>query len=268
MTYQEFDLWLIEQARLLPCPMNKESDAQKAARQSQIDTNNMLLATYKQSFAQEQAILGILTPQLEEMAKSPEGFGATEYAALQAKIINDVGGQYSNVAKEAAREFATTNEAGLPSGVEAQVQAIIAAGAAGQVATGTTNLAIANEQLKQQQRDFALSSLAGQTSLLAGQSGTAGGQVLSGVGAQFNQATQVYNQGSLWKNILSGVVGAGLDVATGGLSGLATAGIGALGRSFGGGNQVPFGADPGYIPPGAITGTPPIVPSFGTSVVG
>ena len=263
MTYQEFDLWLIRQARLLPCPMNKESDAQKAARQSQIDTNNMLLSTYKQSYAQEQAILGVLTPQLEEMAKNPQGFGATEYAALQAKIINDVGGQYSNVAKEAAREFATTNEAGLPSGVEAQVQANLAGAAAGGVATGTTNLAIANEQLKQQQQQYALSSLGGETSLLASQTGTAGGQALSGVGAQFNQATQVYNQGSLWKNILSGVVGAGLDIATGGMSGLVTAGVGALGKAFGGGNQVPFGATPGYIPPGAISG-PGIVPSPGT----
>ena len=246
MTYQEFDLWLIEQARLLPCPMGKESDDQKAARQSQIETNKMLLDTYKQSFAQEQAILGLITPQLEEMAKSPEGFGATEYAALQAKIINDVGGQYSNVAKEAAREFATTSEAGLPSGVEAQVQGQIAAGAAGAVTGQTTNLAIANEQLKQQQRDFALSSLAGQTSLLAGQSGTAGGQVLSGVGAQFNQATQVYNQGSLWKNILSGVAGAGLDFLTGGASNI-----------LGGGS---------FFNP--AQGTPPIVPSTAAPLVG
>jgi hypothetical protein len=239
MTYQEFDLWLIEQARLLPCPMGKESQAQKAARQSQIDVNNMLLATYKQSYAQEQAILGLITPQLEEMAQHPEGFGATEYAALQSKIINDVGGQYSSVAKEAAREFATTNEAGLPSGVEAQVQANIAAGAAGAVTSGTTNLAIENERLKQQQRDFALSSLAGETSLLAGEAGTAGGQTLSGVGAQFNQATQVYNQGSLWKNILSGVVGAGLDFASGGASNI-----------LGGGS---------FFHP--APGTPPIVPS-------
>ena len=244
MTYQEFDLWLIRQARLLPCPMNKESDAQKAARQSQIDTNNMLLATYKQSFAQEQAILGLITPQLEEMAKNPQGFGATEYAALQAKIINDVGGQYSNVAKEAAREFATTNEAGLPSGVEAQVQANLAGSAAGGVATGTTNLAIANEQLKQQQQQYALSSLGGETSLLASQTGTAGGQALSGVGAQFNQATQVYNQGSLWKNILSGVAGAGLDFLTGGISGALTSGVGFLKGAAGG-----------------LSGTPPIVPS-------
>jgi len=244
MTYQEFDLWLIEQARLLPCPMGKESDEQKAARESQINLNNMLLDTYKQSYAQEQAILGVLTPQLEEMAKNPQGFGATEYAALQAKIINDVGGQYSNVAKEAAREFATTGEAGLPSGVEAQVQGQIAAGAAGQAAAGTTNLAIANEQLKQQQQQYALSALQGETSMLAGQTGTAGGQSLSGVGQQFQQATQVYNQGSLWKNILSGVVGAGLNFATGGISGALTSGVGFL-----------KGAAAG------LSGTPPIVPS-------
>lgn len=218
----------------MPIPMNKESDAQKAARQQQADFNKELLAAYKVQFGEQQAILSVLTPQLEGMAANPEGMGSKEYAAVQAKIINDVGAQYSNVAKSAAREFATTSEAGLPSGVEQQVQGEIAAGAAGAEAGNLTQLNIANEQLKEQQRQFALSSLGGIQSGLASQSGTTAGQEISGTGQQFQEATQVYNQGSLWKNILSGVVGAGLDVATGGLSGAFNS-VFNQGQSFGSG---------------------------------
>jgi hypothetical protein len=226
ITYRDFDLWLIEQAKRLPCPMNKESDAQKKAQQNQLDFNNMLVSTFKQAFTQQQTILGVLTPQLEEMAKNPTGFGATEYAALQARIVNDTGAQYSNVAKEQAREFATTNEAGLPSGVQAQVQANLAGAAAGQVAGESNQLAIANEQVKQQQKDFAMSSLSGVQSGLGSQSAAFSGQAGTGLQNQFNNATAIYNQGSLWKNILGGAVGAGLNVF---VPGLGTAVGGAIG---------------------------------------
>lgn len=188
--------------------MNKESDAQKQAQQQQNDFNKTLLDTFKTNLAGQEAILSVLTPQLEEMAKNPEGFGATEYAALQAKIINDTGAQYSNVAKAAATEFATTNEAGLPSGVEAGIQANIAGAAAGQVASESTSLAVANEQEKQRQRDFALSSLTGIQAGLGGESATFAGQTGAGFQSQFQNATTIYNQGSLWKNILGGVAGA------------------------------------------------------------
>jgi len=221
-----------------PWILCKESDAQKKAQQEQNDFNNVLLATYKQQFAQSQAILGIITPQLEHMAANPDGMGADEYAALQAKIVNDTGAQFSNASKAAAREFVTTNEAGLPSGVEEQVQGSIAAGAAGQVAGETSNLAIANEQIKQQQKDFALSALTGIQSGLSSTGVATGGQVETGQQNAFQNATTVYNQGSMWKNILSGVVGAGLNFATGGLSGLAQGGsfLAGGGQALGGGS--------------------------------
>jgi hypothetical protein len=213
-------LWRIVETYDGPWERCKESDAQKKAQQEQNDFNNVLLATYKQSFAQSEAILGIIVPQLEHMATSPEGFGAPEYAALQAKIVNDTGAQFSSVAKAAAREFVTTNEKGLPSGVEAQVQGNIAAAAASQVAGETSQLAIANEEVKQRQKDFALSALTGIRSGLAQEGVATGGTTETGVRSSFDEATTVYNQGSMWKNILSGVVGAGLNFATGGLSGV------------------------------------------------
>lgn len=201
-----------------PWELCKESGAQKAAREQQQNFNQQLMQIYQKQFAEQESILNTLRPQLEEMAKNPQGFGATEYAALQSKIVNDVGAQYSNVAKSAAREFATTNEAGLPSGVEAQVQSGIAAEAAGQVAGQSTNLAIANEQLKQQQQQFGLGNLQNLRAGLGSERVATGGQSLTGLQNQFNQATTVYDQGGLWKNVLGGVIGAGTSFLTGGLS--------------------------------------------------
>ena len=195
-----------------PVELCKESDAQKQAQAQQQDFNKQLMSIYKQQFSSQQAILSAIVPQLEEMAKNPEGFGSTEYAALQAKIVNDTGAQYSNVAKSAAREFATTNEAGLPSGVEAQVQGQIAAGAAGQVAGESTSLAVANEQMKQRQKEFATSTLTGIETGIGGQLQSTGGESLTGINNQFQDATTVYNQGSLWKNVLGGIAGTGLNI--------------------------------------------------------
>lgn len=228
------DNWALHLARTMPVPMNKESDAQKQAQAQQNAFNQQLMDTFKTQFGEQQAILSVLTPQLEEMAKNPQGFGATEYAALQAKIVNDTGAQYSNVAKEQAREFATTNEAGLTSGVQAGVQAELAGAAAGQVAGESSSLAIANEQLKQQQKDFALSSLSGIQGGLSSSAANFSGQAGTGLQNQFQNATTVYNQGSLWKNILSGVAGAGLDVLTGGMSGAMNSVLN-QGQSFGSG---------------------------------
>jgi hypothetical protein len=183
----------------------KESAAQKAAQAQQTAFTAQLQQIYLTQFAEDQAILQQITPQLESIATSPQGFGATEYAALQAGIVNTTGQQYANAAKQAATQFAVANEAGLPSGVQQQVQGQLAGAAAGQVASQSSALAIANEQMKQQQQQYALSTLGGlygQTGSMAGQTA---GQTLTGIGGEFGQATQVYNQGSLWQNILSGV---------------------------------------------------------------
>jgi len=196
----------------------KESDAQKQAQAKQNEFNDSLLTIYKQQFAEQQQILTHLSAPLEAMAEHPEGFGIDEYHALQAKIINDVGAQYSAAAKQNALEFATTNEAGLPSGVELTIEAATRAAAASAVAGKSTDLAIANEQLKQQQKEFALGNLESEAGLLGSETTATGGQAGSGLQSEFQNATTVYNQGSTWKNILNGVVGAGMGFLTGGLS--------------------------------------------------
>lgn len=205
--------------------------ATQAAQKEQAEFSQKLMTIMQTQLGQQAAVLKTVLPQLQEMATNPKGFGATEYAALQAKIMTDTAGQYSSAAKAEAADFATTNEAGLPSGVEASIQANLRGAAAGAVATQSTELTIANEEAKQQQQQYALSAenqiqseFGSQATAFGGQTNTAQAGAASTANSEFNQAQAVYNQGSLWKNILGGVVGAGLNFATGGLSSLAQGG--------------------------------------------
>jgi hypothetical protein len=202
--------------------------ATTAAQQQQTAFANQLMGIYQTQLSQQQSVLKTLLPQLQAMATNPQGFGATEYAALQSQIVNSTGAQYSNAAKSEAQQFATTNEAGLPSGVEQSVQANLAGQASGAVASQSTGLAISNAQLQQQQQQFALSGLNQIQSGIGSQAGQSGGQVNTGLAGsantanqEFQQAQAINNQGSVWQNILGGITGAGLNFVTGGLTGIA-----------------------------------------------
>ncbi len=200
----------------------KESEAEKQAQQQQQQFSQQLMSTYNEQFAEQQAILKTITPQLQATINNPQGFGVTEYAQLQAQIINDTGAQYSNAAKTAAAEFATTNEAGLPSGVEASIQANLAGAAAGQVSGESSQLIVSNAQLKAQQQQQAQAELTGIAANEGSQVESTGNSVNTGTAQAFQEASTIYNQGQVWQNILGGVVGGALggaaDTLTGGLA--------------------------------------------------
>src|SRR5271157_3151713 len=118
------------------------SSGQVAAQQSQTDYTNQLMQVMKQEFALQTSALQYLMPQLQAMATNPQGFGATAYKQMQSELINNVGAQFGGAAKAANENFAVSNEAGLPSGVQSQVNAQISANAAGAEAGGLSNLSI------------------------------------------------------------------------------------------------------------------------------
>lgn len=204
----------------------KAAQAQTRAiqqQQQQFATN--LMKIYQTQLAQQQTILKPLISQLQTMATNPQGFGTAEFAALQAKIVNDTSGQYSSAAKSEAQSFAVSNEAGLTSGAEEAIQAGLKAQAGESVAEQSVNLTVANEQLKQEQQRFAQSGLAQISGTLGSQADATAGMGGSNLGAagataneEFQQASTIYNQGSMWQNILGGVIGAGTNFLTGGLS--------------------------------------------------
>jgi hypothetical protein len=171
-------------------------------------------------FKEQQDLLNnVLLPQLKQMATDPQGFGAKALADMQSKLINTVGTQFASQEKGLQERFATQNLPGVGSGVQEALRANLAQGAAGQEAGGLMDIQLANEQQKERQREIGISGLA-QASTLLGQAPGSAGLALQANQQNFDQSYQMAQQGSLWQNLLGGVIGAGLNFATGGISGM------------------------------------------------
>jgi len=215
----------------------KVSEAEKAAQRQSAQESQYLQSMMKTQFKEQQDLLNkVLIPQLTQMATNPEGFGVKALAAMQSQLINTVGTQMASQEKSVQQQFATQNLAGLGSGVEEAIRANLAAGAAGTEAAGLQNIAIQNAQLQNQQREFGLSGLSSASSLL-GQAPQSAGLGLQANQQNFEQSYKMAQQGSLWQNLLGGVIGAGLNFATGGVSGLLQGGSFLAGAGQAGGGQ-------------------------------
>lgn len=214
----------------------KASDAQKQAQQQSQQEAQFLQNMMKTQFGEQQDLLNkVLIPQLTQMASNPQGFGAQALAAMQSQLINTVGGQFASQEKSLQNQFASNNLAGLGSGVQQAILANLGGQAAGAEGQGLSNIAIQNAQLKNQQQEFGVSGLAGADQLL-GQAPQAAGLALGANQNTFNQATQIHNQGGFFSNLMGGLLGAGLNFASGGLSGMMQGGsfLSGAGQAMGG----------------------------------
>jgi len=198
----------------------KVSDEEKAAQAQSAQESKYLQNMMQVQFKEQQDLLNnVLLPQLKQMATDPQGFGAKALADMQSKLISTVGSQFASQEKGLQERFATQNLPGVGSGVQEALRANLAQGAAGQEAGGLMNIDLANEQLKEEQRMAGISGLAGASTLL-GQAPGSAGLALQANDQNFQQSYQMAQQGSLWQNLLGGVIGAGLNFASGGMTGL------------------------------------------------
>jgi hypothetical protein len=218
----------------------KVSNAEKQAQAQAQQESQFLQSMMKTQFAESQTLLNsVLLPQLKQMATNPQGFGAKALADMQSQLINTVGSQYASQTQNLQNRFAVSNAPGLGSGFQTALQANLAQGAAGQEAGGLMNIQLANEQAKLDQQRFGLGGLA-QASTLLGQAPQSASLGLEANQNFANQAHTLATQGSLWSNLLGGVMGAGLNFASGGLSNVLKGG------SFLGGGSPPPGQQPAF----------------------
>lgn len=195
----------------------KVSGEEKQAHAQSVQESQFLQNMMQTQFSEQQGLLNnFLIPQLKQMATNPEGFGAKALADMQSQLINTVGSQFASQTKGLQERFATQNLAGLPSGVQTALQAQLGQGAAGMEATGIQDIQLANERAKLEQQQFGLSGLADATQLL-GAAPQSAGLALRANQQRFGQSYQMAQQGSLWQNLLGGVMGAGLNYAAGAL---------------------------------------------------
>lgn len=224
------------------------SKAEQQAQAAQAAFSQQMQSLFNVQFQQDQELVGYLKAQMQpivdhlnQIVENPTGFSPQQMSNMQSALINTAGEQYTNAIRQAQQRFATTNLRGMPSGVQEQILGQIGAQEAGVVAQGTTNIQMANAQLAQQKQAQAetlrlsalgeMGQMVGNLQNIAPQTGSLFNQSNQ---QSFNQAYQMSQQGFGWGNLLSGVVGAGLGFATGGLSNL-TSGQSFFGGSRGGG---------------------------------
>lgn len=169
-------------------------------------------------YGQSQALQATLTPMLEAEISNPTGFSPTELADLNASNINTTGAQYANVQKQLNATNASSNMAGLTSGVGAAESAALKGSAAGTVALNAQSTQLANAQLQTQNKNMAQSQLLGMQSGQAGQAISQGSLETQSEGSAFGQASTEQQQSSqLMNSVLGGLTQAGVGAASAGL---------------------------------------------------
>ena len=190
----------------------------QASMKGSADFMKTLTESFKQRFAGQTSILNNLDNVFTHLIQNPQGFSPTLLAGLQTNNSEAVAKDYAH-AKEAYQETVAARNGGqggngLPSGVDAQIQAQIASGAAQEEAAGTRQIGIANEQ--ERNKNY--------WSALAGEEGVGHEEDPLGFGNEVNssanstadlgQAYQASKQSGLL-SALGGVVG-GVGSAVGG----------------------------------------------------
>lgn len=177
-----------------------------------------------------------IIPQLTQMATNPQGFGAQALSAMRSTLINQVGTQAASQTRQMQQNFASQNLAGLGSGVQQALAANIGQSAAGQEASGLNSIAIANANAQMQQQQYALSGLQGAVGQL-GQLPQSAGLASQLANAEFSGAYNLSNQTGMGQQLVSGLVGTGLN-ALGAMAGMPEpigGMLGSLGSNIAGG---------------------------------
>jgi hypothetical protein len=193
-----------------PVALCKGDETAMAAERQQAAFNTQLMGIFTKQFGQQQDVLKYLQGKMQPMIDNPTGFSAQAESAMRTGASEQVAGQYQNAQKALANQRAQRGDAGLPSGVDAQIDAQVGNAAAATGAQAQNDITLQNEQLKNANMWNAVNAL-------------------SGVGAQFNPQSygSLYNQGagnvanlsqaynaskqSQLMGVLGGVVGGGIS---------------------------------------------------------
>jgi hypothetical protein len=193
-----------------PVALCKGDETAQAAERQQAAFNTQLMGIFTKQFGAQQDVLKYLQGKMQPMIDSPTGFSADAEAAMRTGASEQVAGSYQNATKALANQRAQRGDAGLPSGVDAQIDAQVGAAAASDSARAQNDITLQDEQLKQGNYWNAIN-------------------VLNGVGAQYNPQSYagLYNQGagnvanlsqaynaskqSQLMGVLGGVVGGGIS---------------------------------------------------------
>lgn len=180
---------------------------------SQGTFTNLLQQTFATNNAQQQSQLAFLNNKLTSAINNPQGYSPETLASMRAQANDAVAAENQNVQRAVNAKQATQGGAdALPSGVNAQVNAAVAAEAAQAGNRAQQDITIQDANLKNDNLWNAVKSEEGVASL-EDPTGFAGAE--TGSAGQVGELSKAVTsaKGPGWGSILGGVVGAGLGAA-------------------------------------------------------
>jgi hypothetical protein len=204
----------------------------RAGESAQNQFNSTLTNAFNAQFGNQQNVLNFLTNKLQATVNNPQGFSPEALAAARSSAIENTAGNYANAARTVNNQIAARGGSALPSGVNAQIQGELAAGAANQESQNLNQINLANEQQRQNNYWNAVQGLSGTANMynpngIAGEV-NAGTNALTNIGQAFNATTQ-QGFGATFLHGFGSALGKGL--------GTALSGGGGVGGLFGGGGS-------------------------------
>ncbi len=224
---------LVEFVLTHPVSGGKGDDAAKSTEKSTADFTNTLQGVFATNNASQQEKLNFLTKQLESGVTNPQGYSPETLASMRTQAAESGAQNNADVMQAVNEKNATqTSATSLPSGVQEQIQAGIAAKEAANESNQQLGITQANGQLQVENQNRDIAALEGVAQAenptgFAGASNNAAGEV-----SNLSQAVTKAN-GPGVGSILGSIAGSALGMAGSALTGGATSVAGAVGTESG-----------------------------------
>lgn len=207
--------------------------AAEKSLQNQLSTfSSLLMQNYSTVFGKQQDVLDAINRSLSPILRagpSQRGMSGEEVAARQAQLIASTGAA-SKMAQQAARTFGAGQggggTSGVTSGITKQIESAIASQQAGNLGAGLSNLEAANWDIG---RENYWRAAGGSQALAAGYNPSA--EMSGAIGANqgaFQEAKTIHEQeqeaSQMIAGGITGLAGAGLKFASGGIANLGGSG--------------------------------------------
>jgi len=194
----------------------KGDNTLKNQEQAQADFTKTLMSSFQTQFAGQQSMLNFLNGKLQATINNPQGFGADALTAMRTGATEGTATSFAQSEQALHAAEAARGGNGLPSGVDAQLEAQDANAGAAANARSQQDITLENEQQKQTNYQNAINA----------ELGVSGQDNPNGIANAANSGSDsVGNLGTAYKNSQNSQLLGALGGIAGGAAGVLSSGI-------------------------------------------
>lgn len=154
VTYNDFDAWLIEQAKNMPVLMGKQTQAQKQSDTQTLGLTGMRMGAAPGFLSTAQGVGSTILPAYQSILANP-GYSTADKASITSATLDPIGSSFDTASQEAANRAARTRNDATLSATQDQ----LARSKAEEMSNASGKLAQTFANVGLSERDRALSGL-------------------------------------------------------------------------------------------------------------